>query len=40
MLDAVYAAIPRGEEPPFTPEDIMARAALPDRLVSLARGPS
>ncbi len=40
MLDAVYAAILRGEEPPITPEDIVATAALTDRLVSLARGPS
>ena len=40
MLDAVYAAILRGEEPPITPEDIVATAALTDQLVSLARTPS
>lgn len=35
MLDAVYAAIARGEAPPIAPAEILATARLTDRIVAL-----
>lgn len=36
MLDAVYAALQTGQQPPITPRQILATAELADRVVSLA----